>query len=122
MKTIILILAAMIVTGCAMKTKVLDATAVSMTHFNLKEGERLEETGAVAGEFCTDLTGDSGNIGLFDEAIKAAQTKAGVDFILNASFWSSGKCVSIEGTGAKIVGGGSASAAPAAPAKKAKKK
>ncbi len=123
MKNLIMLMAAVAVLGgCAMKTKVLDAAAVSMTHYNLKEGESLQETGAVTGEFCTDMQNGKGTVGLFDEAIKNAQTQSGVDFILNASFWSTGKCVSVEGTGAKIVGSSGGGSSTPAPAKKTKKK
>ena len=45
---------------------------------------------------------DSGNIRLMDEAVKDAQNKSGVDFITNAVFYASAKCVSVEGTGNKV--------------------
>lgn len=106
--------------GCAMKTKILDASAISMTYPSLKEGQKLQETGPVKGEFCSDTFGDKGQIGLIDECVKSAQAKTGVDYIMNASFWHEGKCVSVEGTGAKVVG--SADLAPMATPAKAKKK
>lgn len=98
--------------GCAMKTKILDASAISMTHTSLKEGEKLQETGPVTGKFCADTFGDKGQIGLLDESVKAAQTQNKIDYIMNASFWNEGQCISVEGTGAKIVG--SAASTPAA--------
>jgi hypothetical protein len=92
-------------TGCAMKTKILDAGAVSMTHNALKPGQKLEEKGQVSGEFCGDSSRDKGTIGLMDEAIKAAQKSHSVDFISNATFYVTGaNCMSVEGTGMKIVG------------------
>lgn len=89
--------------ACAMKVKVLDVPAVSMTKSYLNEGEKLRETGPVTGKFCTDTFGDKGAIGLIDESVKAAQASSDVDFILNAAFWNEGMCMSVEGTGAKIV-------------------
>jgi hypothetical protein len=103
--------------GCAMRTKVLDVAAVSMTKSSLNEGETLKETGPVSGQFCADTFGDKGSIGLIDESVKMAQSQSGVDFILNAAFWNEGQCMVVEGTGAKIAGGGT-SVVPASPAKK----
>ena len=103
----IAILALASLSACVMKTKILDVTAVSMTKSNLNDGEKLQETGPVTGKFCSDTFGDKGSLGLIDESVKNAQTQSGVDFILNASVWAEGGCVSVEGTGAKI-----ASAAP----------
>jgi hypothetical protein len=116
MKNSILILALAVgLGGCAMKTKVLDATAVSMTHSSLKEGEKLQETGPVTGKFCADTFGDKGTIGLLDESIGAAQKQFQVDYITNASFWREGSCISVEGTGAKIVASNSTASPMAAP-------
>jgi hypothetical protein len=108
-----LVLASLILSGCVMKTKILDAGAVSMTHQNLKEGETLKETGPVKGEFCADSMHDKGNIGLLDEAIKNAQTQNNVDYITNASFYTNGQgCISVEGTGNTVITA-SAEAVPA---------
>lgn len=89
--------------GCASRTKVLDASAVSMTRTSLGPGESLRETGPVAGKFCPDSFGDKGTIGLIDESVKMAQSSGQVDYILNASFWRSASCMEVEGTGAKVV-------------------
>src|SRR5438309_11881327 len=90
--------------ACAMKTKVLDAGAVSMTRTSLAPGQKLQEVGPVTGEFCSDTFGDKGSIGLIDEAVKSAQTKHSVDMITNASFYTTGNgCMSVEGTGQKIM-------------------
>ncbi|MCB0356322.1 MAG: hypothetical protein KDD40_04905 [Bdellovibrionales bacterium] len=85
-----------------MKTKILDAGAVSMKHYHLKKGEKLKDIGEVTGEFCADSGSDEGQIGLMDEAINDAQSRSGADFISNATFYSTGKCVSLEGTGHKV--------------------
>lgn len=98
---IALIAALMLLAGCA-KVRIMDASAVSMTKKKMPNGKRLKQIGDVTGEFCTDTFGDSGNIGLMDEAIKDAQKKSGADFILDARFFAKGGCVSVEGTGAKL--------------------
>ncbi len=56
----------------------------------------------VTGEFCTDSS-QEGQLGLMDEAIKDAQSKSGADFITNVTFYSTGSCVMLEGTGQKLV-------------------
>jgi hypothetical protein len=111
--------------GCAMKTKILDTQAVSMTHYSLKDGEKLQEVGPVTGKFCSS-TNDKGNIGLIDESVKATQEQYKVDYILNATFWNENGCVSVDGTGAKIVASSgvlapATSTAPAPALKKQKK-
>jgi hypothetical protein len=103
---LIALLSLTLLAGCAMRQKVLDATAISMTHTQLSEGEKLQETGPVTGKFCTDMGNDKGSIGLIDESVKVAQKTHNVDYILNASFWNEGSCMSVEGTGAKVVGMG----------------
>lgn len=96
--------------ACVMKTKVLDAGAVSMTHSSLAPGQKLHEVGPVTGQFCTNTFSDKGNIGLIDSAVKSAQSKYSVDFITNASFYTDGNgCMSVEGTGQKIISSNEAS-------------
>lgn len=109
------VIGALALSGCVMKQKILDAGAVSMTHQSLKEGQSLKETGPVKGEYCTDITGDKGNIGLMDEAIKNAQQQNSVDYITNATFYSTGKCILVEGTGQKVMETASAARPAAAP-------
>lgn len=114
MKTLILVALLVGVTSCAHKVKILDASAISMTQASLEPGQNLVEIGDVEGEFCADSWNDKGSIGLIDMAVQDAQKKTGADWITNASFWRSGSCVSVSGTGKKI-----AAAQPAAqPAKK----
>lgn len=112
-----LIIAALLVgvTSCAThKVKVLDASAVSMTHNSIEQNQNLVEIGDVESEFCPDAMNDKGTIGLLDEAIKGAQMKSGADWIMNASFWRDGRgCISVTGTGKKI-----STTAAVAPAKK----
>ncbi|MGE3681819.1 MAG: hypothetical protein AB7G93_08845 [Bdellovibrionales bacterium] len=105
-----------------MKTKILDTPAISMTHTNLKQGDKLQETGPVTGTFCPDTFGDKGSIGLLDESVKAAQTQHSVDYILNASFWREGNCISVEGTGAKIASLNNTPASPSSGTGKTRKK
>ena len=96
-------LAIVLITGCQMKQKVMDASLVSMTYPNIPEGMKLAEAGPVSGEFCPQMMSDSGRVGLFDQAVKSAQEKSGVDFITNASFWLNGSgCISLEGTGQNL--------------------
>ena len=110
--------AVLLLSGCAMKTKILDTTAISMTRTNLKAGEKLQETGPVTGNFCMDSFNQKGSIGLLDESVKSAQTQYNVDYILNASFWQEGSCISVEGTGAKVVTGSVAGQPAASPGKR----
>lgn len=102
MKTLILISIALVVSSCAMRQKVMDAPAVSMTHDSIKPGMELVTKGPVKAEFCTDSWKDKGSIGLMDEAVKKAQTDNQVDYILNASFWTTGGCMQVEGDGANV--------------------
>lgn len=103
MKKIVSIVAIMfLASSCAMKQRILNASAVSMTKYSTKKKAKVEEAGEVTGEFCADSTGDSGTIGLLDEAIKDAQNKSGADYITNAIFYSKGNCVMVEGMAMKI--------------------
>jgi len=102
-------LSSLVMTGCAVKTKILDVSAVSMTHPSIKEGESLQEKGPVTGQFCMDTMNDKGSIGLIDEVVRNAQKQHNVDFITNAVVFQTGNCVGIEGTGHNIT---SAAAAP----------
>ena len=91
--------------GCAMKTKILDVQAVSMTRQSLKPKETLKETGPVSGEFCPDMRNDKGTLGLIDESTKRAQDASGADFITSATYSMKGNCIVLEGTGQKVIVG-----------------
>ncbi len=116
MKTLILAALLVGVTSCAHKVKILDASAVSMTQTSVEPGQNLVEIGDVEGEFCADQFNDKGSVGLIDMAVQNAQTKSGADWITNASFWRSGSCVSVTGTGKKLA----AATTPATTKKKVK--
>lgn len=103
MKNLALVLIAAVSVSCAMRQKVLDTSAISMTHDSLKPGTELMTKGPVKAEFCSDAFKDKGDIGLMDEAVKKAQADNQVDYIMNASFWSTGGCMVVEGEGAKVV-------------------
>ncbi len=105
MKNLILFASAcMLSLGCASKVKVMDVSVVSMTQSFLPPTAKLQEKGPVTGTFCADSGKDKGSIGLFDEAIKSAQTQNSVDFITNVSFWRDEKgCILLEGTGQKLL-------------------
>jgi hypothetical protein len=102
------IIASILLVGCQMKQKVMDASIVSMTHTNIPPGMSLKEQGSVSGKFCSQGS-DRGSIGLFDQAVKSAQEQNHVDFITNASFWNEGGCIVLEGTGQKLMSQGSSS-------------
>lgn len=103
MKTLIIAALLVGVTSCAHKVKILDASAVSMTHTSVEPGQNLVEIGDVESEFCPDSMKDEGTIGLLDMAIQNAQMKSGADWITNVSFWRDGKgCISVTGTGKKL--------------------
>lgn len=103
MRTLIIVALLVGVTSCAHKVKVLDASAVSMTHTSIEPGQNLVEIGEVESQFCPDSFNDKGQIGLLDEAITAAQKKSGADWIMNASFWrDQSGCISVTGTGKKV--------------------
>ncbi|MFZ4714584.1 MAG: hypothetical protein ACOYL6_12755 [Bacteriovoracaceae bacterium] len=119
MRNLLLVVSLLSLGACAMnKTKIMDVASVSMTHNNVPAGTKLEEKGPVTGEFCANSFGDKGNVGLMDEAVKKAQSTSNVDFILNASFWQSGSCISVEGTGAKMMEVATNTATPAKASKK----
>jgi len=101
MKNLIFLLLGLAMSGCAVKQKVLDVAAVSMTKPYLPAGKKLVEKGEVTGQFCTDSS-HSGTMGLMDEATRDAQKNSKVDFILNATYYQEGSCMTVEGTGAVI--------------------
>jgi hypothetical protein len=103
MKNLTLILIAAVSVSCAMRQKVLDTSAISMTHDSVQPGNELITKGPVKAEFCTDTFNDKGDIGLMDEAVKKAQAENQIDYIMNASFWSTGSCMVVEGEGANVV-------------------
>jgi Na+/H+ antiporter NhaD/arsenite permease-like protein len=104
MKNLTLALIALVAVSCAHRQKVLDTAAISMTHDSLKPGTELMTKGPVTAEFCTDAMNDKGQIGLMDEAVKKAQATAQIDYIMNATFWSTaGGCMVVEGEGANVV-------------------
>lgn len=104
MKTLIVVALLVGVTSCAHKVKILDASAVSMTHTSLEPKQKLQSIGDIEGEFCPDSMNDKGQIGLLDEAIMAAQKKSGADFITNATFYrNQSGCISVAGTAHKII-------------------
>lgn len=118
MKTLILVTLLLGITSCAHRTKILDASAVSMTQTSVEPGQNLVEIGEVEGEFCANSMKDEGTIGLIDMAVTNAQQKSGADWIINASFWRTGAgCISVTGTGKKL-----AAAAPAATKSPSKKR
>lgn len=102
MRYLAIILVSMLLGACAVKQKVLDASAVSMSKSYVPKGKSLKEMGDVTGQFCTDSS-HKGSMGLMDETIKDAQRRSKVDFIINASFFRKGSCMMVEGTGAKLV-------------------
>jgi hypothetical protein len=112
MKKITLVATVLLLSACVMKQKVMDVAVVSGTHTSIPAGSKLQDIGPVTGQFCTS-NNDKGSVGLFDEAIKNAQTNSKADFIASASFFREGSCVSIEGTGQKLVdNGGNSTPAP----------
>lgn len=106
MKTLAVIFLLVSATSCAHKVKLLDASAISMTHASVEPGQNLVEIGEVESEFCPDTFKDKGSIGLIDEAVKSAQKKSGADFIKNVTIWYKielmSACIQVEGTGAKV--------------------
>ncbi len=101
MRTLFIITAALFLTSCAMKQRILNASAVSMSQYNNK-GYTLVEAGDVTGEYCRQATAEMKTVGLLDEAIKDAQRKSKADFITNATFYAKGNCVLVEGQAMKI--------------------
>lgn len=89
--------------ACAHRQKLLDISGVSMTHTALQPGQKLQDKGPVSGEFCAQQFSDKGQIGLIDEAVKATQANHKVDYITNATIWTTGaSCIVIEGQGQSI--------------------
>ncbi|MSP23710.1 MAG: hypothetical protein EXR75_00810 [Myxococcales bacterium] len=89
--------------GCGFQGKLLDASAVSMTHSSLEPDETLKETGEIAEEFCPSPLAVDRYTGALDGAIAQAQKKSGADFITNASFFRNANgCIHVTGTANKI--------------------
>jgi hypothetical protein len=102
-KLVLFAIAALALSGCQMKQKVMDASIVSMTYTSLPTDAKLADAGPVSGKFCADSFNDKGSIGLFDEAVKSAQTTHKIDFITNATFWRDEHgCILLEGTGQRL--------------------
>jgi hypothetical protein len=99
----LLALASLMFYSCASRRKILDATVLSMTQSNIKEGSRLDDAGEVKGKFCSNNSKDKGSIGLIDEAVKALQSNNQVDYVQNAVIWQEASCVEVEGRGMRIV-------------------
>ena len=89
--------------GCH-RSLFLRANAVSMKHRALPENTKLHEIGPVSGRYCIKQTefNKGEDVGLMDEAIKAAEREHNVDFILHANFYKEHQCVIVEGDGARI--------------------
>lgn len=103
MKNLFIISGFVILTSaCATKQKILDVSAASMTKASIAADEKLQDTGPVTGEFCSS-SDDKGTVGLMDQALKNAQDQHKVDFLTNVTFWSTGKCMIVEGSGGKII-------------------
>lgn len=112
MRKLSLVFVMIVMAACQSKQKIMDVSLVSMTHSHIPVGMKLQEAGEVSGRFCPQGA-DRGSIGLFDQAVKSAQDKGGIDFISNASFWrDESGCVLLDGTGQKLLA--SNSSGPAA--------
>lgn len=101
MKALQLIIIALVLTGCAHRVRILSAQAVSMTKKHAPSNKKVKETGDVKGEFCMDSS-QSGTFGLLDEVTKKTQKENKIDMIMDATFYASGSCVEVEGTGAVL--------------------
>lgn len=90
--------------GCAHKYSILKVNAASMKHRNLAAGSSLTNIGPVKAEYCVPIFEKTSgeDKGLIDEVIKVAQEKYRIDFILNPNFSHDGKCIYVDGEGAKI--------------------
>jgi hypothetical protein len=103
MKLLVASLVVIIGAGCAHQYDLMKANAVSMKHRNLPKDAKLEKVADVSSRYCMQYSGDSGvDIGLMDEAVRAAEEKYGIDFILHPTFRSDGKCVIVTGDGMRI--------------------
>lgn len=98
--TILMSVMALGLVSCATaKQKFLDASAVSMNHGSVPAGAKLKDVGPVTGSFCMDSFNDKGEFGLMDEAVKDANKKSGAEIITDATFYTQGSCVTVEGHG-----------------------
>ncbi len=108
MKVFLLInLLAVVGEGCAHRSQILSTPVVSMTETSSNEKiDKLQELGPVTSQYCmgddpvsTDKS--SGDIGLMDEVITKAQKEKNARYIKNATFFSQGRCVILEGIALK---------------------
>lgn len=89
--------------GCTHQYDIMKANAVSMKHRHLPKGAHLEKVADVSSRYCMKNKSDSGiDIGLMDEAVKAAEQEHNIDFILHPTFRSDGNCVIVTGDGMRI--------------------
>lgn len=94
-------IAAFALVGCAThKTRLIEAEWASMTRTTVPHSKDVVEVGHVEANYCFSSF-KSGDVGLMDEALSAAQKQYSVDYVRNATFYYDRQniCVSVEGQG-----------------------
>lgn len=105
MRLLLAITFVLIGAGCAHQYDLMKANAVSMKHRSLPANATLVKVADVESRYCMKNDKHSGiDIGLMDEAIKAAEAEHNIDFIQHATFRADGKCVIVTGDGMRING------------------
>lgn len=90
--------------GCATRQPILTTPAVSMTQPSIAPDYKGKDLGPVTSRYCygdeaQTKKGDS--VGLMDEVIYRAQQDSKANYITNATFFTEGKCIVLEGTAMK---------------------
>ncbi len=99
-----LLLSTLFLAACATRQPILTTPAVSMTTANIPTDYKGKEIGPVNSRYCYGdeaLTRKGDNVGLMDEVIFRAQQDSKATYITNATFFTEGKCIVLEGTAVK---------------------
>jgi hypothetical protein len=90
----------LLLSGCAMKTKILEVPLVSQTYSNVPAGAHLQMVGPAYGHYCAN--GDDTS-GMLDEATAIAQRRGQFDFISEVQVSREANCISLQGVGQRLV-------------------
>ncbi len=99
----LLLLVAVLGTGCSAHYAVLTVPAVSMTEPSVEAGA-AKPAGRVESKYCPGddpISSHDRNVGLIDEAVMKAQKQSGAAYLSDVTVYRDGRCVVVEGTAMK---------------------